>query len=105
MIYRFLTFYVLRIGVPHHLLGTVSPNVEFTVKDFRDAAIPVSPFIIVMALVFLFLLSIVFWLKFVEIKFFFFNIILTSSSCVFIHLTIQYLVVEVTNYISCWIFS
>ncbi|KAL0460086.1 UNVERIFIED_CONTAM: tRNA dimethylallyltransferase 2 [Sesamum latifolium] len=27
-------------GVPHHLLGTVSPNVEFTAKDFRDAAIP-----------------------------------------------------------------
>ncbi|XP_016648481.1 PREDICTED: tRNA dimethylallyltransferase 2 isoform X2 [Prunus mume] len=27
-------------GVPHHLLGTVSPNVEFTAKDFRDFAIP-----------------------------------------------------------------
>ncbi|KAL0369561.1 UNVERIFIED_CONTAM: tRNA dimethylallyltransferase 2 [Sesamum angustifolium] len=27
-------------GVPHHLLGTVSPNVEFTAKDFRDSAIP-----------------------------------------------------------------
>lgn len=27
-------------GAPHHLLGTVSPNVEFTSKDFRDAAIP-----------------------------------------------------------------
>ncbi|KAI5666579.1 hypothetical protein M9H77_16432 [Catharanthus roseus] len=27
-------------GVPHHLLGTVSPNVEFTAKDFRDAAVP-----------------------------------------------------------------
>lgn len=27
-------------GVPHHLLGTISPNVEFTSKDFRDAAIP-----------------------------------------------------------------
>ncbi|KAJ8440582.1 hypothetical protein Cgig2_028711 [Carnegiea gigantea] len=27
-------------GVPHHLLGTMSPNVEFTSKDFRDAAIP-----------------------------------------------------------------
>ncbi|KMT05533.1 hypothetical protein BVRB_7g176560 [Beta vulgaris subsp. vulgaris] len=26
--------------VPHHLLGTISPNVEFTAKDFRDAAIP-----------------------------------------------------------------
>lgn len=30
------------IGVKHHLLGTVSPDVEFTVKDFRNAAIPVS---------------------------------------------------------------
>ncbi|KAG6585995.1 tRNA dimethylallyltransferase 2 isoform X1 [Cucurbita moschata] len=28
-------------GVPHHLLGTVSPDVEFTAKDFRDSAIPV----------------------------------------------------------------
>jgi len=28
-------------GVPHHLLGTVSPNVEFTAKAFRDSAIPV----------------------------------------------------------------
>ncbi|KAJ4832170.1 tRNA dimethylallyltransferase 2 [Turnera subulata] len=27
-------------GVPHHLLGTVSPVVEFTAKDFRDSAIP-----------------------------------------------------------------
>lgn len=27
-------------GVKHHLLGTVSPDVEFTVKDFRNAAIP-----------------------------------------------------------------
>lgn len=27
-------------GVPHHLLGTISPDVEFTVKDFRDKAIP-----------------------------------------------------------------
>ncbi|KAL1825619.1 hypothetical protein ACET3Z_012397 [Daucus carota] len=27
-------------GVPHHLLGTVSPDAEFTVKDFRDKAIP-----------------------------------------------------------------
>ncbi|KAM7528068.1 hypothetical protein LguiB_031478 [Lonicera macranthoides] len=26
--------------VPHHLLGTISPNVEFTSKDFRDYAIP-----------------------------------------------------------------
>ncbi|XP_052196625.1 tRNA dimethylallyltransferase 2 isoform X2 [Diospyros lotus] len=26
-------------GVPHHLLGTVSPNLEFTAKDFRDSAI------------------------------------------------------------------
>uniref|UniRef100_A0A2P2K5Z1 Uncharacterized protein n=1 Tax=Rhizophora mucronata TaxID=61149 RepID=A0A2P2K5Z1_RHIMU len=26
-------------GVPHHLLGTVSPNVEFSAKDFRDSAI------------------------------------------------------------------
>ncbi|XP_022142687.1 tRNA dimethylallyltransferase 2 isoform X2 [Momordica charantia] len=28
-------------GVLHHLLGTVSPDVEFTAKDFRDSAIPV----------------------------------------------------------------
>lgn len=27
-------------GIPHHLLGTISPNVEFTAKDFRDSAIP-----------------------------------------------------------------
>ncbi|KAG5566574.1 hypothetical protein RHGRI_002207 [Rhododendron griersonianum] len=27
-------------GVPHHLLGTISPEVEFTAKDFRDSAIP-----------------------------------------------------------------
>ncbi|XP_058220279.1 tRNA dimethylallyltransferase 2 isoform X2 [Rhododendron vialii] len=27
-------------GVPHHLLGTISPDVEFTAKDFRDSAIP-----------------------------------------------------------------
>ncbi|KAL6976403.1 tRNA dimethylallyltransferase [Sarracenia purpurea var. burkii] len=27
-------------GVPHRLLGTISPNVEFTAKDFRDSAIP-----------------------------------------------------------------
>ncbi|CAO2840163.1 unnamed protein product [Amaranthus hypochondriacus] len=27
-------------GVPHHLLGTISPNVEFSSKNFRDAAIP-----------------------------------------------------------------
>ncbi|KAL3718267.1 hypothetical protein ACJRO7_003411 [Eucalyptus globulus] len=27
-------------GVPHHLLGTVSPNVEFTAKAFRNAAAP-----------------------------------------------------------------
>lgn len=25
-------------GVPHHLLGTISPNIEFTAKDFRDSA-------------------------------------------------------------------
>lgn len=29
-------------GVKHHLLGTISPDVEFTCKDFRDAAVPVS---------------------------------------------------------------
>lgn len=28
-------------GVPHHLLGTISPSVEFTAKDFRDSAIPI----------------------------------------------------------------
>ncbi|KAI4322382.1 hypothetical protein L6164_022085 [Bauhinia variegata] len=27
-------------GVPHHLLGSISPNVEFTAKEFRDSAIP-----------------------------------------------------------------
>ncbi|XP_076930977.1 tRNA dimethylallyltransferase 2-like [Bidens hawaiensis] len=27
-------------GVPHHLLGTISPEVEFTAKDFRDYAVP-----------------------------------------------------------------
>ncbi|KAK4607692.1 hypothetical protein RGQ29_001495 [Quercus rubra] len=27
-------------GVPHHLLGTISPNLEFTAKDFRDSVIP-----------------------------------------------------------------
>jgi tRNA dimethylallyltransferase len=27
-------------GVPHHLLGTISSNVEFTSKNFRDYAIP-----------------------------------------------------------------
>ncbi|OWM68976.1 hypothetical protein CDL15_Pgr025163 [Punica granatum] len=33
--------------VPHHLLGTVNPNEEFTAKMFRDLAIPalVSPFL------------------------------------------------------------
>ncbi|XP_055960277.1 tRNA dimethylallyltransferase 2 isoform X2 [Mercurialis annua] len=28
-------------GIPHHLLGTVSPSVEFTAKEFRDSAIPI----------------------------------------------------------------
>ncbi|CAL0304029.1 unnamed protein product [Lupinus luteus] len=28
-------------GVPHHLLGSISPNVEFTAKAFRDSAIPI----------------------------------------------------------------
>ncbi|KAL0534221.1 hypothetical protein IC582_028509 [Cucumis melo] len=28
-------------GVPHHLLGTVSPDVEFTAKDFRNSAVHV----------------------------------------------------------------
>ncbi|CAL1404000.1 unnamed protein product [Linum trigynum] len=28
-------------GVPHHLLGTVNPNVEFTAKEFRDSAHPI----------------------------------------------------------------
>ncbi|ONI01083.1 hypothetical protein PRUPE_6G120800 [Prunus persica] len=32
-------------GVPHHLLGTVSPNVEFTAKDFRDFSIPISQYL------------------------------------------------------------
>ncbi|XP_035541162.1 tRNA dimethylallyltransferase 2 isoform X4 [Juglans regia] len=37
-----------RKGVPHHLLGTISPNVEFRAKDFRDSAIPalVTPFLL-----------------------------------------------------------
>ncbi|KAG9459050.1 hypothetical protein H6P81_003558 [Aristolochia fimbriata] len=30
-----------RKGVPHHLLGTISANVDFTSKDFRDMAIPI----------------------------------------------------------------
>ncbi|XP_058087331.1 tRNA dimethylallyltransferase 2 isoform X2 [Magnolia sinica] len=30
-----------RKGVPHHLLGTISPNVDFTSKEFRDQAIPI----------------------------------------------------------------
>ncbi|KAK1264325.1 tRNA dimethylallyltransferase 2 [Acorus gramineus] len=30
-----------RRGVPHHLLGSVDSNVEFTAKDFRDLAIPI----------------------------------------------------------------
>lgn len=28
--------------MPHHLLGTVSPDMEFTAKDFRDFTVPVS---------------------------------------------------------------
>ncbi|GLT82052.1 hypothetical protein SLE2022_004660 [Rubroshorea leprosula] len=28
-------------GVPHHLLGTVNPNVEFTAKKFCNSAIPI----------------------------------------------------------------
>ena len=32
------------VGVPHHLLRTVSPNVEFTAKEFRDSDVPVSLF-------------------------------------------------------------
>ncbi|PIA25233.1 hypothetical protein AQUCO_12200011v1 [Aquilegia coerulea] len=28
-------------GVPHHLMGIISPNVEFTSKDFRDSAIQI----------------------------------------------------------------
>ncbi|XVF19763.1 hypothetical protein REPUB_Repub11eG0138800 [Reevesia pubescens] len=28
-------------SVPHHLLGTISSNVEFTAKKFRDSAIPI----------------------------------------------------------------
>ena len=35
-------FYITIVGVPHHLLGTISPNLEFTAKDFRDSVIPVS---------------------------------------------------------------
>eukprot|EP00241_Pyramimonas_parkeae_P015761 CAMPEP_0114282782 /NCGR_PEP_ID=MMETSP0059-20121206/3742_1 /TAXON_ID=36894 /ORGANISM="Pyramimonas parkeae, Strain CCMP726" /LENGTH=476 /DNA_ID=CAMNT_0001403447 /DNA_START=65 /DNA_END=1495 /DNA_ORIENTATION=+ len=30
-----------RKGIPHHLLGCISPSEEFTVKHFRDAAIPI----------------------------------------------------------------
>nr|QAU09257.1 isopentenyltransferase 2 [Streptocarpus rexii] len=29
-----------RKGVPHHLLGTISPDIEFTAKEFREHAIP-----------------------------------------------------------------
>lgn len=36
----FLILFKNLAGVPHHLLGTINPNVEFTSKDFRDAAIP-----------------------------------------------------------------
>lgn len=28
-------------GVPHHLLGNISPHIEFTAKDFRDSAISI----------------------------------------------------------------
>ncbi|KAI3934939.1 hypothetical protein MKW92_033077, partial [Papaver armeniacum] len=28
-------------GIPHHLLGNISPNVEFTSKDFHDTAIQI----------------------------------------------------------------
>ncbi|XP_019247422.1 PREDICTED: tRNA dimethylallyltransferase 2 isoform X2 [Nicotiana attenuata] len=28
-------------GVPHHLLGTINPSVEFTAKDFRDSVFPI----------------------------------------------------------------
>lgn len=51
MIFIVCVYYVcFWLGVPHHLLGTVSPDAEFTVKDFRDKAIPVraalfAPFI------------------------------------------------------------
>ncbi|KFK32383.1 hypothetical protein AALP_AA6G234100 [Arabis alpina] len=31
-------------GVPHHLLGTLSPYMEFTAKDFRQSTIPVNFF-------------------------------------------------------------
>ncbi|KAL6516750.1 hypothetical protein OROGR_020055 [Orobanche gracilis] len=31
--------FLLFTGVPHHLLGTISPDVEFTAKIFRDYAI------------------------------------------------------------------
>jgi tRNA dimethylallyltransferase len=27
-------------GVPHHLLGTVSSDMEFTARDFRDFTVP-----------------------------------------------------------------
>ncbi|KAH9315288.1 hypothetical protein KI387_023915, partial [Taxus chinensis] len=35
-----------RKGVPHHLLGTINSNKEFTSKDFRDMAIPIIDSII-----------------------------------------------------------
>lgn len=38
----FLMSYLFCVGVPHHLLGTIGANVEFTAKKFRDSAIPVS---------------------------------------------------------------
>lgn len=44
LILLFICFMIswMDAGVPHHLLGTLNPNVEFTAKDFRDSAIPVS---------------------------------------------------------------
>ncbi|URD79975.1 IPP transferase [Musa troglodytarum] len=30
-----------RNGVPHHLLGSIDPSVEFTSRDFRDLSIPI----------------------------------------------------------------
>lgn len=48
--------------MPHHLLGTVSPDMEFTAKDFRDSTIPVSTnfllfFFFLRSFIFLFLCS------------------------------------------------
>lgn len=47
----YFTIYIIHVsfmaGMQHHLLGTVSPNVAFTAKDFRDCAIPVRQLLMI----------------------------------------------------------